>query len=127
VIPTFIKSHEASADIEAFRIARFSDAGASQKVAQGSAATDALIGVFDRMGGATGGMVDVVRAGLASVRLGGTVAAGDPLTSDANGKAVKALAAAGATRRIVGFADQPGVADDIIDAWIAPGLLHEPA
>jgi hypothetical protein len=126
VIPTFIKSYEVSADVEPFRIARFSDAAASQKVAQAAANTDPIIGVFDRMGGKTGRMTDVVRAGLASVRLGGTVQSGDPLTSDANGKAIKAVAAPGQTRRIVGFADQPGVADDIIDAWIAPGLLHEP-
>jgi hypothetical protein len=55
------------------------------------------------MGGSTGGMVDVVRAGLASVRLGGTVAAGDPLTSDANGKAVKAVPA----RRSIAASSSP--------------------
>jgi hypothetical protein len=127
MIPTFIRSHEASADVEPFRIAKFSDIAASKKVAHSAANTDPIMGVFDRMGGKPGGMADVVRAGLASIRLGGPVQAGDPLTSDANGKAVKCVAAAGQTRRIVGFAEEPGVADDIIDAWIAPGLLHEPA
>lgn len=127
MIPTFIRSYEASAAIAAHRIVKFSDAANTQKVAQGAAATDPLIGVADTMGGVSGGMTDIVRAGLAAVQLGGTVAAGDPLTSDADGKAVKCLGAAGAVRRIVGYADAPGVADDIIDAWIYPGVLQLPA
>lgn len=127
MIPTFIRSYEASAAIAGSRIAAFSDAANSKKVAQGAAATDPLIGVFARLDGAQGAMVDVVRGGLAAVRLGGVVAAGDPLTSDANGKAVKCVGAAGAVRRIVGYAEEPGVADDIIDAWIAPGVLQLPA
>lgn len=127
MIPTLIKSYEASATIEPFRFVAFSDAAASQKVAAAAAATDPLIGSSDAMGANAGGMADVVRGGLASVRLGGTVAAGDPLTSDANGKAVKCTAAPGETRCFAGFADQPGVEDDIIDYLVAPGLLHEPA
>lgn len=126
MIPTFIRGYEGSADIAPHRIVKFSDVAASQKVAQGAAAADPLIGVSDKMGGVSGGMTDVVRAGLGAVQLGGVVEAGDPLTADADGKAIKCVGAAGETRRIVGYADAPGVADDIIDAWISPGVLQLP-
>ncbi|WP_417691541.1 hypothetical protein [Roseibium sp.] len=127
MIPSFIRSYEASADILPFRLVAFSDAASSAKVAQGASETSLLMGVSDKMGGDAGQMTDVVRAGLASVELGEAVSAGDPLTSDANGMAVEAVAAAGETVRFVGFADQPGIAGDIIDFFVAPGLLHEPA
>jgi len=124
VIPAFIRSYEASAIIAACRFVAFSDAANSQKIAQGAAATDALIGVSDRMGGDVGQMVDVHRSGLASITLGGTVAAGDPLTSDANGKAIKCTAGAGSVKRVIAWADQPGVAGDVIDCFLgAPSLL----
>lgn len=127
MIPTFIRAYPVAAAIAGCLIVRFSDAANSQTVGVSSANSQALLGVSDRMGAEIGGMLDVHRDGLAPVQLGGTVAAGDPLTSDANGKAIKAVAAAGATIRIVGWADQPGVANDIIDAFISPGILHEPA
>ena len=126
MIPSFIRSHEATADVEPFRIVAFSDVGSSRKASMASSNTDPLIGVSDKMGASSGGMADVIRAGLGGVELGGTVTAGDPLTADANGKAIVCTAAAGETRRIIGFAEEPGVDGDIIDAWIMPGLFHEP-
>ncbi|RWC58913.1 capsid cement protein [Mesorhizobium sp.] len=123
MIPTFIRSYAASAAIAAFRFVAFSDAANSQTIAQGAAATDPLIGVSDKMGGDVGDMVDVVRGGLASITLGGTVAAGDPLTSDASGKAIKCVAATGVAKRVMAWADQPGVANDIIDCHVAPSVI----
>ncbi|WP_153769234.1 capsid cement protein [Labrenzia sp. CE80] len=127
MIPTFIRSHETTAEVEPFRIVAFSDVASSRMAATAAADTDPVIGVSDKMGAPLGGMVDVIRAGLGAVQLGAAVSAGDPLTSDASGKAIVCVAAAGETRRIIGFAEEPGVADDIIDAWIQPGLFHEPA
>ena len=46
-------------------------------------------------GADAGGMADVHRSGLVSVRLGGTVTAGAPLTSDADGKAIVCAPATG--------------------------------
>jgi hypothetical protein len=124
--PTFIKAYEASADIEGKRFVMFSDAANNSKVATANGATAPIIGVSDAMGALTGGMCDVKRAGLATVKLGGTVAAGDPLTAAADGRAIKCDPAAGATRRVAGFADAPGVANDEIPCWLASSLLHEP-
>jgi len=126
MIPSFIRSHEVTADVTPYRILAFSDAGSSSKAAMAAANTDPLIGISDKMGAPLGGMADVIRAGLGGVELGGTVTAGAPLTADSEGRAIVCTAAAGETRRIVGFAEEPGVIGDIIDAWILPGLFHEP-
>jgi hypothetical protein len=59
--------------------------------------------------------------GLSKVVLGGTVAAGGALSSDANGKAVAATVASGAfTTAVVGIALQAGVSGDLIRMLITP-------
>lgn len=114
------RSYEASALIAANRIVAFSDAANSSKIATASAATQPLAGTTGQLGGAAGTMVDVAKSGVPTVQLGGTVGAGDPLTSNGVGKAIKATIAG---QRIIGTAEQPGVADDIIDYFSAPGVL----
>ena len=125
MIPTFIRSYKASAAIAGNRLVAFSDAANSSVIAQASASSSPITGVSDRLDCEADAMCDVHRGGLSSVRLGGTVVAGDPLTSDADGKAIKAVAATGTTVWIVGYADAPGVVDDIVDVMFAPGVLHE--
>ncbi len=127
MIPTFTRAYQAAVAIAGFRIVAFADAANNATIAQASTQTGAFLGVSDRQGADAGGMADVHRDGLGSVELGGTVAAGDPLTADADGKAIVAVAAIGTTKRIVGYADEPGVSGDIIDAFISPGVLHVPA
>jgi hypothetical protein len=125
MIPTFTRAYEISAAVRPFRIARFSDAANTRRVAETTANTQPVIGVFDKLAdqAAVGQMVDVHRSGLCSVELGGTVAAGQPLMSDAQGRAIAAVAVAATQVRIIGFADEPGVLGDVIDAWIEPSLL----
>ena len=60
---------------------------------------------------------------LGDVQLGGAVSAGDPRTSDAEGKAIEATVAG---QRSSGFAAAPGVEDDIIPYLCAPGVLALP-
>lgn len=128
MIPSFTRAYEASADVTPYRIARFSDVAASQKVANASANTQPIIGVFDKLAGVgtIGTMVDVHRGGLCSVELGGTVTAGALLTSDASGRAIVAVAATATQVRILGVADQPGVIGDVIDVWVEPTVLDRP-
>jgi len=89
-----------------------------------SSATDALLGVTTDIDANAGETVDVAYSDIGLVQAGGTIAAGDPLTSDANGAAVKAAPAAGANNRIVGFAKNAGVAGDIINVFISPGQIQ---
>ena len=57
---------------------------------------------------------------MPEVEAGGTLAAGDPLTSDASGKAVKATTGGD---RLIGFALTSASAGDIITYIHAPGTL----
>lgn len=117
MIPTFIRSFAAAADVAGHTIATFADAANDTTVTEAVSNTAPLIGVFDSLGGKTGDMVDVHLAGMVEVKLGGAVSAGDAITADANGHGVTATA--GADRHIVGFAVSPGASGDIIDVWMS--------
>ena len=84
-------------------------------------ATEALVGTADELGKQPNGGADVAMSDQPEVEAGAAVAAGDPLTSDAQGRAVKATAAGD---RIIGFACQAATdAGEIIDYQFAPGFL----
>ena len=89
-----------------------------------TAATDKLIGTNEALGKDAGEMVDVPTAGTGEVCLGGVVTRGDPITADATSKGVTAAPAAGTNVRIIGFALQSGVLNDVIDYQIFPGLMQ---
>ncbi len=120
--PTLIKSLVCGAAVAAYRIVKHG--AADDKVVQGAAATDALIGISDNLGGAVDKRVDVILEGVAEVEYGGNVTRGEPLTSDADGKAVAAAPAQGANNRIIGFAMVSGVLGDIGSCRIAPGVMQ---
>ena len=112
------RNYLAATLIGAFLIAKHS--ANDGEVAQASAATDALMGVTDGVAPAAGERVDIVKSGLADVTYGGNVAKGDPLTSNADGKAIKATVAGS---RLIGYAEVAGVSGDIGLVHIALGTL----
>jgi hypothetical protein len=71
-----------------------------------AAVGDKSIGVSTDVAAASGERCDVMHAGIADLKLGGTVARGDLLTSDASGFGVTAAPAAGTNNRIVGDGDR---------------------
>lgn len=89
-----------------------------------TAATDLLVGTNDSLDKAIGELIDSPTAGTGQVKLGGNVTRGQPITADAASKGVFANPAAGVNNRIIGFALQSGVADDVIDYHIAPGYVQ---
>ncbi len=113
----FIKACYAGAAILPFRIVKH---GAADAFAiQSTAAADASFGVSDSLGAAAANdPVDIIRGGIAEVVYGGTVTRGDPLTSDSQGRAIKAATG----NRIVGFAEVSGVVGDRGSVFIAPGV-----
>jgi len=136
--PTLIKNVKAGAAVVKHRIVKF---GADDDhMVQGAAATDLLMAVADELGAsAAEKRLDVVVAGIADVEYGGTVTRGDPLTSDAVGKAIKstrhthtentnatyvqnATTGVGTAERIIGHAYVSAVAGDIGPMLISPGL-----
>lgn len=108
-----------AAAIAGYRILKASAANGTVEIA--SAATDKLIGVSDSLGVEASGIADVGLSGQGEVCLGGNVAFGDELTSDANGKAITAPTTNSAQIRIIGIAHAAGVLNDVIPYHIAPG------
>ena len=116
--PGVYKNFEAEGEIGPYVIVTHGTADYAVKAATG--ATVALVGTTDELGKLSNGRVDVCTGGIPEVALGGTVAAGDPLTSDASGKAVKATAAG---NRILGVALVSGASGDIIPYQYSLGTL----
>ena len=93
-------------------------------VAQGAAATDLLMGVSGNIPAAAGERIDIAQEVILDIVFGGTVTRGQPITSDASGRAVAAAPAAGSNVRIVGFAEVSGVLGDIGGVFLSPGIMQ---
>ncbi|WP_426255414.1 hypothetical protein [Sphingomonas sp. DC2300-3] len=116
-----IKTFRAGAAIAPYLFVKF---GADdQSVVPAAAATDDILGSNVELAAAQGERIDVALGGLPEIRLGGPVARGRPITSDAAGRAVEAAPAAGVRVRIAGFALSTGVAGDIVAYRAAPGFV----
>lgn len=102
--PTLIKNYIAEGAVNPFRI--MARGTADGQVVQASSATDTLFGTTGELGAADTKRIDVNQGGQPDVEYGGNVSRGDPLTSDANGKAVTAAPGAGSNVRIIGFAKE---------------------
>ena len=120
--PTLTKNYTAEGAIAAHRIVKFGAADGG--VAQAAASTDLVIGVNEALPVVAGERVDVIRAGIADVEFGGNVTRGQPVTADADGKAVVAAPAAGVNAHIVGFAEVSTVAGDIAPVMLARGVIQ---
>jgi len=116
------KSYLAEGAISANRIVKVG--AADYGVLQAAAVGDKLIGISTEIDTASGERIDVVHEGIADLKLGGTVARGDLLTSDASGQGVTAAPAGGTNNRIVGMAQISGASGDIIPVLLAIGSFQ---
>lgn len=116
------KSYLAEAAISAARIVKVG--AADYGVLTAAAVSDKIIGISTEIDAASGERIDVIHEGIADLKLGGTVARGDFLTTDASGQGVTAAPAAGTNNQIVGKALVSGVSGDIIPVLIAPSMLQ---
>ena len=116
----------AGAAIAPRRYVKFSADGV---VIQAAGATDDIIGVSDSLGAsAAGDRCSVYQLGTnLEVDVGGNIARGKEVTADANGKAVQAAPAAGATCRTAGIMQASYVAGDIGEYLAAPSSKTTPA
>lgn len=106
---TFFRGYKAEGAVGAYRICK--PGALKMGCVLAAAPTDLLIGTSDALAKVTGEMVDVNADDIGEVVLGGTVAAGSALTSDATGAAVATTTAG---HRVIGFAEVAGVAGDVI-------------
>ena len=117
-----ITAHKPGAAIAAYRL--LTHGTSDGEVIQAAGTTAAIIGVCTRVeAAATDPTVEAVRGGIAEVEYGGAVARGDPLTSDANGKAVKSEPGSG-INYIAGFAEVSGESGDIGAVLFCPSVYH---
>lgn len=120
--PTFTKNYVAEGAVNPFRIQ--ARGTADGQVVQCAAATGTMFGTTGSLGAADTERVDVHQGGQPDVEYGGNVTRGDPLTSDASGRAVTAAPAAAANVRIIGFAVDDAVLGDVAPYDHAPGFMQ---
>lgn len=121
-IPGLIANYVAETALAKNRIVCFGATDGSVK--QATAAADFIIGVTENFAYAVGDRVDIVRTGLADVEYGGTVTRGQPLTADAQGRAVAAAPSAGTNNRIIGYAEVSGVVGDIGSVMVGAEMIQ---
>jgi hypothetical protein len=126
----------ASALATAYLIAKFG--GDDDTLAQATAATEELVGVFQHTTDNAGDPVRVMLTGITRVVAGGTITRGAKLTSDSNGKAVAVTrhthtentagtytqndaTGAAPADSVIGIALASGAAGDIIPMLLCPG------
>jgi hypothetical protein len=113
------KSLTATAAIPARRIVSYGPADGTGVPANGSAA--ALVGVSSELATDIGQRASVHMIGnIADTEYGGNVSRGDPITADAQGRAIVATAAG---QRCVGQAEVSGVLGDIGSVAVAPFIF----
>lgn len=110
----------AGAAISQYTIVKLS---ADKTVINSTGYTAWMVGVNDEVTRASGDVCGIKTQGCALVKLGGTIARGEQVTSGAGGVAVKATTVAGASVYIVGTMLESGVSGDIKPMLIQPSLL----
>jgi len=120
--PILQKNFAAGGAIAPYRIVRMS---AADTVVQAAAATEALIGIQNDVGPASGERTDIIIVGMAFIEAGAAFALGALLTSDAQGRGITAAPAAGVNNRIIGVAiDAAVAAGDIVRVQISQCSLQ---
>jgi hypothetical protein len=118
---TLIRSFTAGGTINPRRLVKFGSN--DREVVQAAAATDLIVGVcVSPEVRSAGDRVDVALGGIADVDMGGTVARGTKVTSDANGKGVAAAPSAGTNNHVVGFAMVTTASGDIAEVVISQSV-----
>lgn len=135
--PVLEKTMTADGAVTKYRIVK--KGSNEDDAAQGSAATDASLGISQH-DAVDNEVLRIMLVGISKVEFGGTVAQGDLLTSDANGKAVavtrhthsenaagaytqSATTGVGSAERAVGIAMSDAVSGDIGTVLIQPSFV----
>ena len=109
----------ANADLSASQF-RIAVVNSSEKAAIAAAATAKIIGVLYNKPAAADVAAQIAISGVARVTAGGVVAAGDLLTSDANGKAIATTTTGNV---LIGRALTAGADTQLIEVLLFPGTV----
>lgn len=86
---------------------------------------DVIVGVLQNKPAATGRAATVRVGGIAKVIAGGTVAAGDRVTADSDGKAIKSLYSDQDLVSQLGVCIVGGASGEFIEVLVAPTIAHQ--
>lgn len=114
--PGLITPKTADENIEAHRIV----VNNGDSISSATGSSTYLYGVTTECKSYAGRVADVICSGQAQVELGGSVVCNDPLTSDAQGRAVKATQDG---QYIIGYAEEDGNIEDVITFDFAKGQI----
>ena len=105
----------------------FLKAGADRdKLIPATAVGDKIIAIA-KVDADSGKRGDAILMGFFEIKLGGTVAFGDPLTTDGSSLGVEAAPATGVNNSVGAIAFDAGVSGDIIRCLLTPGNQHQGA
>ena len=79
-----------------------------------------MVGIAPNYDTALGAMLPITTGGVAQVKLGGSVSAGDILTNDTNGYAITATNFSANKYNTIGVANRSGSTSDIIPILVLP-------
>lgn len=119
-----IKSFRAAGVVSGLHLVAAS--ATDKEVVTASAATDPILGIADTFDTDATDMADVILFGPVPAVAGGNIDFGDPVTADANGRAIKAVPVPGSIVRYAGFALQDATTDDQFVVQVSPGILNTP-
>lgn len=94
---------------------------AAKTVALASAATDAIAGTIQNVPVSSGLVEVAIAGGTAKVVAGGSISAGDYLTTDGNGKAVATTTDGD---QVIGVAVEAGDASDVVEYIVARSRFY---
>lgn len=116
-IPALTINYTAEGEIAPRRLVKHGSKDGT--AAQASANSDSLLGVSTDIPSVAGGRVDVIREGITPVLYGASVTRGQPLTSDAQGRAIPANTG----QQVAGYAEVSGAADELGAIHLQRGAL----
>ncbi len=119
--PGLTLTYRTDTDIPAYTLCKAGSGNGYAAIA--TSATDRIIGPSENVVAPAGRDVDIVCEGTATVIAGGTIAAEDFLTSDANGHAITAAPGSGAAANFFGKAKTSAVAGDYLEVRLGFGQL----
>jgi hypothetical protein len=122
VNPILIKSYTAAAAILASRIVKFGSNDYEVLAAVDGAESVEGITV-QNIDSVLGDTVDVIKSGIAQLKIGGTITRGDWIVADGLGVGVAANITPGSELHVIGKAEESGVDGDVIDVWVQPVVI----
>ena len=121
-------SFEAYGDLSTRQFCIMAKNSTARQVFTANSVDDIIVGVLQNKPAAIGRTATVRIGGIAKVKAGGTIAAGDRVGTDANGRAIKLIYSNGALASQLGIAMTAATAaNELVEVLVMPITVHQGA